>query len=388
MHRTGRTWPSPWLVSTLALGLACGTADDDGEAATEAGSGSTAAEEEGEGSGPGGTSAAATSGGPGGDATTSPGDTTAVGDSGEDSGGAGMLPPDPGAPGSGTWSPGMAQVMVDGTTIAVTLFIPDDAGPHPVLVLTHGFQLGPSNYQSYGEHLASWGYVVVTPQMPGTLFDAPTHVELRAYLVGILDWIETVAQVEAGPLLGRADASAIALAGHSMGGKISMLTATSDARVRAVFGIDPVDAAGGPGQGASPDYPSVAPELMPLVVVPIGLVGETTNATGGLGGACAPADDNFEQYFAAATSPAIEIEILGANHMSFLDDPNCGVACFACPAGTDDPAVTRGLTHAAMVAFLELHLRGDEAYRAWLVGAPMQAQADAGLLAFQSANGF
>ena len=295
---------------------------------------------------------------------------------------------DPAEPGPGTWQSSQAQVEIDGATIPLTLFIPDASGPHPVVVLTHGFQLGPSDYASYGGHLASYDYVVVMPQMPGSLFSPETHVQLRAYLVGILDWIEAVGSDPSAALLGRADAAQIALAGHSMGGKISLLTASADARPKAIFGIDPVDAAGGPGQGPSPDYPSVTPELMPLVVAPVALVGETTNATGGLGGACAPEDDNFHQYFVHATAPALEVEFIGANHMSFLDNPNCPVACLACPAGTDDTTVTRQRTQGLMVAFLQTTLRGDESYAPWLTGEPMQAFVDAGLVTFATANGF
>ena len=71
----------------------------------------------------------------------------------------------------------------------------------------------------------------------------------------------------------------LGLAGHSLRGKISKLTATEDARPNAIFGIDPVDAAGGPGSQPSEAFPSVTPELMPRITVPLGLVGETTNAS-------------------------------------------------------------------------------------------------------------
>ena len=318
-------------------------------------------------------------------------DTTGSTSVGEETGTTGGDVPlgDPREPGPLGWSMGSHTLDLGlGTDVTLTLYIPDDPGPHPVVVLTHGFQLSPADYASYGEHLASWGFVVVMPQFPGGLFDAPTHAELRDATVALLDWIEAAGDVEAGPLLGRADADAIGLSGHSMGGKISLLTTAGDTRSRAVFGIDPVDAAGGPGTSAGPDFPSVTPELMPAITVPIALVGETTNATGGFGMACAPADENFQQYFEYAQSPALEVEVLGANHMSFLDDPNCGVACIACPAGTDDVAMTRRLTHGYLVAFFGLTLGEEDGWMPWLTGDPMQADVDAGLVTFAVANGF
>lgn len=281
-----------------------------------------------------------------------------------------------------------AFVAADGTSIPLTLYTPAGAGPYPTIGFHHGFQLGPANYVSYGQHLASWGYVVIMPQMPGSLFSPTDHVQLRAYMIEIFDWAAGGGNIAGGPLDGKADPELVGIAGHSLGGKISFLTATTDPRIDAVFGIDPVDTPGGPGAQPSEQNPSVTPELMPLVVAPVGIVGETVNATGGLGGACAPADDNFHQYFINTTSSAVEIEFLTANHMSFLDDVNCGVSCSACPAGSDDPATTRRMTHGYMVAFFELQLRGIEGFRDHLVGPLTQPDLDAGLVAIESSNGF
>jgi hypothetical protein len=118
------------------------------------------------------------------------------------------------------------------------------------------------------------------------------------------------------------------------------------------------------------------------------LLGETVNATGGLGGACAPAEDNFHQYYLHAESKALEIEILGANHMSFLDDPNCGFTCSACPSGSDDTATTRRLSRRYMTAFFQVFLSSQEGYRSYLTGDAMNADVLDGLVASESKNNF
>ncbi|MCR9160413.1 MAG: chlorophyllase/cutinase-like alpha/beta fold protein [Nannocystaceae bacterium] len=269
-----------------------------------------------------------------------------------------------------------------GTTIPLTMHVPTSEGPHPVVVMLSGFLLGPSDYTSYGEHLGSWGYVVIMPELPGG-----TQAADRDAVVGLLDWLEGPGTIEGAVLGGRADAESLMLGGHSRGGKISFLTATADARPDALFGIDPVDSAGGPGAQPGPDNPSVAPELMPLVLAPMTIVGETTNA-GGSFMSCAPQDENFQQYFAAATAPAAAIEFLTANHMSFLDDPNCGFTCSACPAGTDDPSVTRRMTQGYMVAFAEWQLRGRGGYREYLAGDFTQPDVDSGLVTIDTINGY
>ncbi len=227
------------------------------------------------------------------------------------------------------------------------------------------------------------------PQMPGGLIGGPTHKELAVYVVQMLDWITTTGAMPGGPLGGAADVTRIGLAGHSMGGKISMLTATQDARVDAVFGIDPVDAAGSPLPVSEEDYPSVTPELMGQIAVPIAVVGETINATctGLLCQACAPEEDNFHQYYENAAKPAIEIEIIGANHMSFLDDPACGFTCSQCPAGTDDPELTKLLTRRAMTAFFQVVLRQQPAYLDYLTGQKMADDVAAGRVLTAHKNG-
>lgn len=292
---------------------------------------------------------------------------------------------DPAMPGSVPWSSSSETIQVGDQSIPLSLFVPDPASPHPVIVFTHGFMLEPSLYASYGEQLASWGYVVVMPKLPGSALSPTTHRELADLLAGVLDWIADAATA-GGALADHADPSHLGLAGHSMGGKVSLLVATEDARVKAVFGVDPVDT-GSPLGNDPVGYPSVTPELMPQITAPLVLLGETTNATSSFGQACAPADNNFQQYYTAAQSPAVSIDVAGANHMSFLDDPNCGLTCSVCSAGSDDPAVTRTLTRKYMTAFFEISLRGDDRYRSYLVGTHMQTDINAGLVSSAHKNG-
>lgn len=279
---------------------------------------------------------------------------------------------------------------LDNSAVPLTIYLPDGRGPHPVVILHHGFQLESGMYASYGEHLASWGYLVVMPQLPGGLVNPPTHRELKDCLVALISWIEQNAADASGPLGGKADAARLALAGHSMGGKIALYAATEDARPQAVIGIDPVDTVGGPGSQPTPDRPSVTPELMDRIHVPLLLLGETVNATcsGFMCQACAPEEDNFHQYYQYAASPALEVEIVGANHMSFLDDPDCGWVCSMCPKGSDDPGETRRLTRRYLTAFLNVVLRGELGYRTFLTGPRMEADVAAGRVHTQSKNGF
>ncbi|MEZ4321262.1 MAG: alpha/beta fold hydrolase [Myxococcota bacterium] len=260
------------------------------------------------------------------------------------------------------------------------VFVPDRPDAAPVVVVLHGFGLDPVLYGSYGARLASWGYVAVAPQLSGSVLAPTTHADLAVEVGAMLDWIASDPAV-----LGGIDADRIVLAGHSLGGKIAALRATTDARIDGLFLIDPVDAA--PPFGSNPvDHPSVTPERMAQITVPFVALGETVNTTGAQ--PCAPADENFREYFLHATSPALSVELVGANHMSFLDDPDCGLFCSVCPAGSDDPVQTRRITQAAMVAYVEAVLGGRPEAHDWLVGPGLGAFVASGQVVVETRGGF
>ena len=81
-------------------------------------------------------------------------------------------------------------------------------------------------------------------------------------------------------------------------------------------------------------------QLMNSLQIPTGFLGETTDATGSFQ-ACAPEADNFTTFYGNANPPSFAVTVLGANHMSFLDDPSaCGLVCSFCKpatAGATDP---------------------------------------------------
>jgi hypothetical protein len=102
--------------------------------------------------------------------------------------------------------------------------------------------------------------------------------------------------------------------------------------------------------------------------------------------ACAPADDNFTTFYAAAASPALQVTVDGANHMSFIDDvASCGITCAFCQQPTLANATVNDLARAYVVAFYGRHLRNNPGYDTYLTGAEAQARyVDEGLIAIES----
>ena len=232
-------------------------------------------------------------------------------------------------------------------TLAATVFTPSIAGPRPLVVISPGFQLQRTQYTSYARHLATWGFVVVLTDYAagGGLF--PNHTTLATDVPAVVDW--ALAQTSLA-----IDPQKIALAGHSLGGKISVYAASLDPRIKAVVGWDPVDSSN----------PSVAPEKMASLTAAIAVVGETTNGGGG-GMPCAPTADNFNTFYGAAPSPALAVTVTGADHMDWVDDSSCGV-CGFCSPGAAPAERARLVTKRVDVAWLRRYLLGDLAMDAWL----------------------
>jgi len=239
------------------------------------------------------------------------------------------------------------------------------AGPFPAVLIGHGFQLPAAQYRGYAQRLASFGYVACTADFRATII--AHHAENALDIVGGVDWLLAVNAQTGHPLFGKVAPTQIGLMGHSLGGKVAFLAAAQDARVAAVFGLDPVDSSSFCSAARCPD----ATDMLPFTI-PVGVLGETIDSSGSLQN-CAPAADNFQTFYEAASSPAYEADVLGANHMSFIDDPStCGLPCSACQAATAPHNEVIELARAMTVAFFERYLRQDTRYDSYLSGVMAQ----------------
>lgn len=281
---------------------------------------------------------------------------------------------DPGTPGTyRSLVTATVSIPVAGGSIAGTVCAPSldgttpAPGPFPLVVISPGFQLARSQYRIYCDHLATWGYVVVTRDYASS----GNHQAKAAEVGRVIDW----ALGAASGLAARIDAGKIGVAGHSLGGKVSINAAILDSRIKAVVGWDPVDALPPFGNDGSL---SVAPELMGGMTVPLALLGETTDSSGGLGGmSCAPAADNYTKFYdSACNAPtALEVTIGQADHMDWIGDrASCGLACIACQNGQTSETTVHTLTFRVTTGWFERHLRGDASVDPYLtapgIGTP------------------
>ena len=239
--------------------------------------------------------------------------------------------------------------------IAMHAFFPKTGDKAPVVVFAHGFQLPPSQYDAPLKHLASHGYVALTADYKASITGGNDNATQAKSLSLGFDWAKDDPTV--GP---HVDVSLAGTSGHSLGGKLALLAATQDSRVKASIVLDPVD-----GNGV------VVADLLPDLQIPTGFLGETLDSAVGFGGqACAPKNANFETFYAKANSPSLRVTIDGASHMSFIDDiASCGFPCSACKSATTPADDVAKIPRGYLVAFFQRHLRGLTAYDAYLTRA-------------------
>jgi dienelactone hydrolase len=353
---------NPSTSTTAGSGGGASTTAGSGGSTTGTGGASTTAGTGGSGTGGASTTTGA---GTGGSATTST--TTGSGTGGAGGGPAEILDPNVDGPYTFKEIDDSTLVAATGHNVPVHCAYPTagpSAGPYPVVLVSHGFQLPPTQYLGYVKRLASFGYVAVSLDFPAPFF-GEKHTDNAKDVVAGLDWAKNKAE-----LAGKADVNNAGATGHSLGGKVSLLVATMDARIKASITLDPVDSSMNCAAADCPDMSA----MMPNLHIPTGFVGETTDASGGFQ-PCAPAADNYATFYAGANSPSLSVTVKGANHMSFLDNvATCGFTCSFCNMASAPNAQVNDLSKAYVVAFYERHLRGIVGYDTYLTGADAQAR--------------
>ena len=246
----------------------------------------------------------------------------------------------------------------------------------PLIVFNHGFLLSSLGYRSYGEHLASHGFVVALPSLPTSFFTVH-HVRLAEDVRYVIDYLVQATSDKAHPLFGTVDAERIGGSGHSLGGKLSLLEAVTDNRVKAIAVLDPVDE-GNPIWNNPARYPSVAPELMPELEVPLLFVGAELGSVLITFSPCAPEDENYQQFYEAADSPAIEITQLDVGHGQYVDD-DAADENDPCARGEVPSEWVRSSSAAYLTAFFLGHLGDSPDALDWLEARLLEEQ-EAGLI--------
>lgn len=280
-----------------------------------------------------------------------------------------------GSDGTFTVTTATIQVPAPNGTFNATVFIPSGSTPMPVVILSSGLQQPAAAYAPYGKRLASWGIVTFTRDDPGILGSeqSPALAQDVAYIAST--FLATANTTASGPLQNKVDSTRVGLAGHSRGGQVSLLAAGGPAKglVKGVFGIDPVDSAGDGGVGE-------AASVIGSVGVPLAFLGETTDDSST---SCAPAADNYQMLYGAASSPIVAITAINADHTMFEDPSSCSF-CAICTAGTAKQTDVIAYSVRYVTAFFARELLGDATVGATFDGAGATLDTAAGLVQVES----
>jgi len=127
----------------------------------------------------------------------------------------------------------------DGLTVHAFLNVPTAPGPHPVVLVLHGY-VNPARYQTlayttrYADALARAGYLVLHPNYrnhpPSESGDNRFRV---GYAVDVLNLVGIVRRTAGEGALAGADPEDIALFGHSMGGAVAIRAVAVDPEIDA-----------------------------------------------------------------------------------------------------------------------------------------------------------
>jgi predicted dienelactone hydrolase len=206
------------------------------------------------------------------------------------------------------------------------------SGPYPMIAFGHGFAMQASYYNSYYEHLASHGYIVIAPQFPDT-----QHGELALDLLACLDWLRQRNGDAQHALHSAVDTSRAAVSGHSMGGGASLLAASYDSRIRA----------------AAPMCPA---ETTPSTIARMGQIAGAVCIIAASNDGITPVSTQQQPMYNAAQAFKSLAVLQGGNHTRCMDTP---LFDFTDPGGSMTRPTQQQLSRRYMTALFNLFLKDD-----------------------------
>ena len=195
------------------------------------------------------------------------------------------------------------------TTLDGYLYWPTGfSGPAIPVIAGHGFARSADQMVGWGQHLASWGFVVVIPTFESRFL--PNHENNGMRMVELLDWIR------ANPPTGvSVDMTESAVIGHSAGGLATFLAA-ANAPVTAAVGLDPVD------------NNALGTTAAPMIMAP-------TLVLGAEAAQCNANGSGATLYGALMSPGSWYIRVVGSTHCDG-EDPTNGLCLATCNG--EDPA--------------------------------------------------
>lgn len=234
-------------------------------------------------------------------------------------------------------------------------------GIYPIIVFGHGFQLLYEDYENLCFHLATWGYIVMSPNVQNGF--AISHGEFAREMAACLRYLQNEGSNPSSQFFGAIGFKQGAF-GHSMGGGAVALLTGEFPGLDAVIGL-------------------AAAETNPSAIAALGSYTGPYMVISGKDDNVADEASNQLPMYTAAQGPKVWVSLVGGAHCKFTDD-----AVFICDIvsnpGTLSRARQQELSNRYTTAFFNFYLKNDTNYRPFLCGDSIRLDETNNVLTFQS----
>ncbi len=226
---------------------------------------------------------------------------------------------------------------------------PVAVGPFPVIAFGHGFNLNYLNYGQICSHLASWGYIVISPDVQNG-FNVD-HLEFAKELAACLNYFQLDGANSGSDFFQKVD-TMTGVIGHSMGGGASALVPGVYPSIDAVSGL-------------------AAAETTPSAIASLGTYSGPYQIISGSSDNTAPENTNQTPMYNAALGTKQWVSITGGAHCKFTDGTT--ICDLVSSAGSVTRAYQVMLSRRYATAFFNYHLKGNQTALTFLCGDSLQA---------------
>ena len=278
-------------------------------------------------------------------------------------------PGDPGPFAAGYMDDDFTTTLTSDPTLSVRIYYPATTtganqpvanGVFPTVAFGHGFNLNYLDYENLCNHLASWGFVVISPDVQNG-FNVD-HEEYARELSACLEYGLELGLATGGDFFQKIDTMS-GVYGHSMGGGASGLVHSVYPTIDAVSGL-------------------ASAETNPSAIAALANYSGPYQVISGSSDNTAPENTNQVPMYNAATGEKQWISISGGAHCKFTDGTT--ICDIVSSPGSISRSEQQALTNTYTTAFFAYYLQNDLSMLPWICGDSVKADSAAGILNFQT----